>query len=65
MNNFITLFLSTLSHIGVITEDEGKKLNAELQTATLPDDFEAAYRMMADVFEKLEIEKKSYLYNHA
>lgn len=60
MNNFISLFLTTLVHIGVISKAEAEKLNTELQTATLPDDFESAFKMVESVFEKAGVEKKSF-----
>lgn len=60
MNNFITLFLGSLAHIGVISKAEAEKLNKELQTETLPDDFEAAWQMLQKVFEKAEVETKQF-----
>ena len=60
MNNFISLFLTTLVHIGVVTKDEAEKLNKELQQSTLPDDFESAYKMVEAVFEKAGVEKKRF-----
>lgn len=59
MNNYISLFLVTLVHLNVITKEEGAKLDTELQKSTLPDDFESAYQMVKDVFEKAEIEPKA------
>jgi len=58
MNNFITLFLATLVHLGIVNKEEGEKLNKELQTATLPDDFEAAIHMLESLFEKAGVESK-------
>lgn len=60
MNNFITLFLTTLVHIGLITKKEAEKLNTELQQSTLPDDFESAYQMVQKVFEKADVETKKF-----
>ena len=60
MNNFISLFLTTLVHIGVITKEEAEKLNKELQTSTLPDDFESAYNMVEAVFDRAGVEKKKF-----
>jgi len=59
MNNFISLFLAMLVHLNVVTKDDAAKLNEELQKSTLPDDFETAYLMVKDVFEKVEVEPKT------
>lgn len=59
MNNFITLFLATLAHVGHLTKAEATRLNEELQSATLPDDFESAWQMVKDVFEKADVESKA------
>lgn len=58
MNNFISLFLTTMVHFGLITKTEAEKVNKELQESTLPDDFESAFRMVKSVFEKAGIESK-------
>lgn len=58
MANFISLFLATLVHLGTITKDDAEKLNDELQKSTLPDDFEGAFKLVQDVFEKLELDSK-------
>lgn len=61
MNNFISLFLTVLVHIGVISKADAEKLNTELQQSTLPDDFESAYKMVESVFEKAGVEKQTFL----
>lgn len=61
MNNFISLFLATLTHAGVMTKDEAKKIDDKLQQSTLPDEFEASYQMVKKVFEEAEIDTKNFL----
>jgi hypothetical protein len=60
MNNYITLFLGTLTHIGIITKDEAEKLDKKLQSETIPSDFESAYQMLKRVFEEAEVEGKKF-----
>ncbi len=59
MNNYITLFLATLVHLGQLTKDEAEKLDKELQTMNIPGEFESSFEMVKKVFEKAEIDIKT------
>lgn len=60
MNNYISMLLSILCHLNIITKAEGEKINEELQQRMLPDNFEAAYQNIKEVFEKAEIDVKDF-----
>ena len=55
MNNFVSIFIAVLEHLKLLSEDEAKKLAKELHGTTLPDNYEAASRLLKDIYEKHEI----------
>ena len=55
MNNFTSIILAILEHVGVLTEDEAKKLIKEIHGTTLPDNYEAASKLVKDLFKTHEI----------
>ena len=52
MNNFISLFLNTLVHLGQLSKDEAAKLYDEFSHTNLPDDFESSWQQVKGIFEK-------------
>lgn len=61
MNNYITLVLNLMVHVGVLTKLEASKLDEELQSATIPSDFESGFQLVKKVFEDADVEIKSLL----
>lgn len=55
MNNFVSVIVAILQHAKVLTEQEAEKLVKELHAATLPDNYEAASRLLKDIFDRHEI----------
>lgn len=55
MDNYISLFLATLQHLGIVTENEAKKLAKELKGNGVPDKYEDVSPMVKNVFEKLDV----------
>lgn len=58
MGNYLTLVISILVHLGIVTKAEGDKLSSELQNKTLPAEFEGAYQLVKEVFDKVGIDSK-------
>lgn len=54
MENYITLFVATLEHLKLVTEQEAEKLDKQLRESTIPSTLREARQVVADVFEKIE-----------
>lgn len=57
MNNFVSVLLASIGHLGGLTKDEYLKLSKKLHSITLPDNPESAWRLVEDIFKELEIER--------
>lgn len=55
MNNFTSMVIAILEHVGVLTEEEARKLVKELHGSTLPDNYAGASRFVKDLFNKHEV----------
>lgn len=55
MNNFISLFLNTLVHLGHLRKEDAAKLYDEFAHTNLPDDFESSWQQVKGIFEKAGI----------
>lgn len=55
MNNFTSMFVAILEKIELISHEEAVKLVKELHTATIPDTYEGALKIVDELFKKHEI----------
>jgi polyhydroxyalkanoate synthesis regulator phasin len=58
MENYVSLFIATLQHLGHLTETEAKKLADELKNSTIPGSYEGASKLVKEIFDKLEVTAK-------
>lgn len=59
MDNYLTVILAAVAHLGALTKDEYTALCKKLRNTTLPAGEDAAWRFMEDIFKELDIEKLS------
>jgi len=55
VNNFVSILIAVLENTGVLSADEAAKLVKEIHSGTLPDNYEAASRMVKDIVSKHKI----------
>lgn len=58
MQNFVTLMLAMFTHMGLMSKKDADKLSTELQSATLPAEFESAWQLVKTTLEKADVEFK-------
>ena len=56
MNNFTSLVIAVLEHVGVLTDTEARKLVKDLHTLTIPDDYDGASRVVGSLFDKHDVQ---------
>ena len=54
MENYITLFIATLEHLGQLTAKEAEKLDKELRNTTIPSTYKEAQYFIKGIFEKIK-----------
>ena len=59
MNNYVSLLIAVLEHLGTLTETEAKKLAKDLSGSTIPGTYDEASRMVKDLFNKYEVQSLS------
>jgi hypothetical protein len=59
--NQVILIIAMLTHLELITKDQAKQLVQNLRYSTIPDDYEQCHKIIADLFNKAEINVKKEL----
>lgn len=57
MNNFVSVLLATIGHLGGLTKDEYLTLTKKIHSVTLPDNPEAAWTQVEEMFKDIDIKK--------
>jgi len=61
MENYVSLFIATLEHLGHLSADEAKKLAEKLRTSTVPGSYDEVSKMIKTTLADLNIERVKIL----
>ncbi len=59
MENYVSLFIATLEHLGQLTESEAKEFSKKLHNTTIPGTYDEASRVIGEIIKKVKTPPKT------
>ena len=57
MHNYLVIIIAMLKSHGLLTGDQAEKLAGEIEGATIPDSYEAAQKLIDNLYLKFDIKQ--------